>query len=87
MADKFEDLLNTKDPKDGRGKYLKPAPINIMRRATTDLAYDPNVVYGLGTPIDETVVAELNSFGKTGNKYINWCWFYRIINSIFNIFI
>ena len=82
---KFTDLLNTKNDKDGKVKYLSPVRMNGMKRASSDIpierirnnasmnintdVYDPNVVYGLGTPIDDNVVAELKNLGKPKTRY------------------
>ena len=76
LMDKFSDLLSTNaNDKDKKGKYLKPMSMKRARsdaairrdRASTD-EYDPNIVYGLGKPIDETVVAELNDLAKHNHK-------------------
>ena len=84
---KFSDLLNTKNDKDRKRKYLRPSQINEMnemKRASSDITierirnnantntdiYDPNAVYGLGTPIDDNVVAELKNAGKHKTKYV-----------------
>eukprot|EP01083_Nonionella_stella_P132143 401654_1 len=67
LRQKFSDFVSANEQSHTKMKGTKRAK-STSRAGRTNTIYDPSLIYGAGTPIDDDVIAELNNMNKKRSK-------------------